>query len=78
MKASAAFEVFMESPIKFAPTYKYDKNSQNYDSSEKAREPAYCDRVLWRNVGQSETCPVTNLFYTRYYEFLLFALLFQS
>eukprot|EP00727_Mastigamoeba_balamuthi_P004490 m51a1_g14039 hypothetical protein (712) ;mRNA; f:1170592-1174281 len=48
MKRGLSFEGFFEAPIKFAPTYKYDKNSTNYDTSEKVRTPAWCDRVLWK------------------------------
>lgn len=35
-------------PITFAPTYKYDRRSSTYDSGEKRRIPAWCDRVLYR------------------------------
>lgn len=32
--------------MNFDPTYKYDDNSDIYDTSEKNRIPAWCDRVL--------------------------------
>eukprot|EP00116_Pleurobrachia_bachei_P005508 sb/3465770/ len=42
------FQGFNEGPLDFAPTYKYDLNSDYYDTSDKFRSPAWCDRVLWR------------------------------
>lgn len=44
-----AFHGFQEvGPINFPPTYKFDKGSTEYDTSEKQRAPAWPDRILKR------------------------------
>ena len=68
---------FNEMPITFAPTYKYDVGTDAYDTSEKKRAPAWCDRILYRardlqkleqlnyrrhEVRVSDHRPVTGLF----------------
>lgn len=46
MVAGLTFPHYSEARITFAPTYKYDIGTDIYDTSEKARIPAWCDRVL--------------------------------
>jgi hypothetical protein len=49
MRGNHAFRLrsFDEPHITFAPTYKYNRGSTEYDSSEKKRIPAWCDRILY-------------------------------
>ncbi|RWS24751.1 synaptojanin-1-like protein [Leptotrombidium deliense] len=47
-KDGKVFRNYVEGNIAFAPTYKYDINSDDYDTSEKCRVPAYTDRVLFK------------------------------
>lgn len=46
MVAGLTFPHYSEARITFPPTYKYDLGTDTYDTSEKARIPAWCDRVL--------------------------------
>ncbi|KAJ5328982.1 hypothetical protein N7452_009372 [Penicillium brevicompactum] len=55
MVAGRAFQFYSEGPIEFPPTYKYDVGRDTYDTSEKARIPAWCDRVLWRGNNLRQT-----------------------
>ncbi|KAF8372810.1 unc-26 [Pristionchus pacificus] len=50
-QAGMTFVGFEEGPLNFAPTYKYDTFSDDYDTSEKCRTPAWTDRVLWRETN---------------------------
>ncbi|KAJ8755470.1 hypothetical protein K2173_019268 [Erythroxylum novogranatense] len=52
MKAGKVFQGMREALIKFPPTYKFEKNVPGlggYDSGEKKRIPAWCDRVIYRD-----------------------------
>ncbi|ELR01774.1 hypothetical protein GMDG_00874 [Pseudogymnoascus destructans 20631-21] len=46
MIAGLAFPHYSESMITFMPTYKFDVGTNVYDTSEKARIPAWTDRIL--------------------------------
>ncbi|XP_034475474.1 type II inositol 1,4,5-trisphosphate 5-phosphatase [Drosophila innubila] len=45
MSKGNCFNGYTEGQIRFEPTYKYEPGSDRYDTQ---REPAYCDRVLWK------------------------------
>ncbi|UPQ98747.1 inositol polyphosphate phosphatase [Chloropicon primus] len=48
MSKGNTFVGFKEGVLNFPPTYKFDKRTSTYDTSEKQRIPAWCDRVLYR------------------------------
>lgn len=55
-KEGHVFKGWNEGQINFAPTYKYQKNSdvyagENLQSKEKRRTPSWCDRILWYGKG---------------------------
>lgn len=69
-EAGQTFKGYMEGEINFPPTYKYDVNSKDYDSSEKCRVPAYTDRVLFKKrhqtyLNEELTDPIQIKFYNR-------------
>lgn len=41
MDAGIAFTGYQEGPLLFRPTYRYDLGTDNYDTSEKMRIPAW-------------------------------------
>ncbi|XP_051121330.1 type II inositol polyphosphate 5-phosphatase 15-like isoform X2 [Andrographis paniculata] len=67
MKAGNVFQGMREAVIRFPPTYKFEKHQPGlagYDSGEKKRIPAWCDRILYRDSRSSSVsacsldCPV--------------------
>ncbi|KAK6144912.1 hypothetical protein DH2020_021732 [Rehmannia glutinosa] len=61
MKAGNVFQGMREAIIKFPPTYKFEKHQPGlagYDSGEKKRIPAWCDRILYRDSrsASASTC----------------------
>ncbi|KAK4780253.1 hypothetical protein SAY87_016359 [Trapa incisa] len=52
MEAGNVFQGMREAVIKFPPTYKFERHMAGlagYDSGEKKRTPAWCDRILYRD-----------------------------
>lgn len=46
---------YKEMKVDFLPTYKYDKESDIYDTSDKMRVPSWWDRILWSEMdGENE------------------------
>ena len=46
---SGIFDEFEEGDITFDPTFKFDLNTHQYDTSKKQRKPAWTDRVLFKS-----------------------------
>ena len=51
MIAGETFRYYNEGTINFPPTYKFDNGTDQYDTSEKQRIPAWTDRILFRGQG---------------------------
>uniref|UniRef100_A0A8C4NM31 Phosphatidylinositol polyphosphate 5-phosphatase type IV n=1 Tax=Eptatretus burgeri TaxID=7764 RepID=A0A8C4NM31_EPTBU len=49
LRDGTAFAGFSEAGIDFLPTYKYDLDSDAFDSSAKQRVPSYTDRILYKS-----------------------------
>jgi hypothetical protein len=60
LQSGHIFNGWKEGLIKFAPTYKYQINSDNYvgvnPKAGKTRSPAWCDRILWMGKGIKQLC----------------------
>nr|VZH99446.1 unnamed protein product [Spirometra erinaceieuropaei] len=59
MQTGQIFEGFEEGEISFLPTFKFDINSDSYDSSEKQRVPSYTDRILYRSKRNEDVTCIT-------------------
>lgn len=51
MQQNLVFRNFKEPPLNFFPTYKYDIESDKYDTGHKNRPPAWTDRILYVDRG---------------------------
>ncbi|KAK3441286.1 hypothetical protein EUGRSUZ_B01444 [Eucalyptus grandis] len=69
MAAGNVFQGMREAVVKFPPTYKFERHQAGlagYDSGEKKRIPAWCDRILYRDSRSapdsecSLKCPVVS------------------
>ncbi|CAL5199676.1 unnamed protein product [Lathyrus oleraceus] len=69
MKAGKVFQGMREAIIKFPPTYKFERHLPGlggYDSGEKKRIPAWCDRIIYRDTRPASVsecnlnCPVVS------------------
>ncbi|XP_059665553.1 type II inositol polyphosphate 5-phosphatase 15-like isoform X2 [Cornus florida] len=61
MEAGNVFQGLREAVIRFPPTYKFERHQAGlagYDSGEKKRVPAWCDRILYRDsrAASASTC----------------------
>ncbi|KAG5549477.1 hypothetical protein RHGRI_014720 [Rhododendron griersonianum] len=69
MKAGNVFQGMREAIIRFPPTYKFERHQAGlagYDSGEKKRIPAWCDRIIYRDSRSGSVsscsldCPVVS------------------
>ena len=67
-KGNNSLSYFEEGKLNFYPSYKFDLNSSDYDSTEKKRVPSYCDRIIWMN-NQKEEIELKQEMYTSLMEY---------
>lgn len=68
-RSGLAFQGFEEAQISFAPTYKFEKFTDNYvvdEQGELKRTPSYTDRILWRLGDASLEAPQLSVSPLRY------------
>ncbi|KAF2292030.1 hypothetical protein GH714_000246 [Hevea brasiliensis] len=61
MEDGNVFQGMREAVIRFPPTYKFDKHQPGlagYDSGEKKRVPAWCDRILYRDSRSTQVSEI--------------------
>jgi len=56
MAGQAVFKGCKEPMIHFAPSYKYDKGTDTYDTGKKMRVQAWTDRILFRTPADNPDC----------------------
>ena len=65
MPNSDILSKFLEAPLNFDPTYKYDPNCNIYDTSQKMRIPAWCDRILYHRTAPNSSNNIKPMYYGR-------------
>uniref|UniRef100_A0A8C1TAZ9 phosphoinositide 5-phosphatase n=1 Tax=Cyprinus carpio TaxID=7962 RepID=A0A8C1TAZ9_CYPCA len=70
-KTEPVLEGFMEGPLNFPPTYKFDVETHTYDTSAKKRKPTWTDRILWVSAGRAPPYRPITLHYSSHMGFTL-------
>ncbi|KTG36160.1 hypothetical protein cypCar_00016962 [Cyprinus carpio] len=70
-KSESVVEGFMEGPLNFPPTYKFDVGTHTYDTSAKKRKPTWTDHILWVSEGRAPPYRPITLHYSSHMGFTL-------